>query len=71
MMGYEKSLVEINEEAIRILCREIGLVNTLRFLNQYSPGLGNYTEDREKLFGGMTLKSIVSEIKQKREPENW
>ena len=70
MTGYEKSLVQINAEAIRILCREIGIVNTLRFLNQYSTGLGNYVEERKKLFGNMAVKEIVAEIKQmKKEPE--
>lgn len=67
MTGYDKSLVEINEEAIRILCREIGLVNTIRFLNQHTTGLGDYTEERKKLFGGMPLDQIISEIKQARQ----
>ena len=67
MTGYDKSLVEINGEEIRILCREIGLVNTISFLNQHTDVLGYYTEERKKLFGGMPLDQIISEIKQARQ----
>ena len=65
-----KPLMEITEEAIRVLCREIGVGNTVRFLNQFTTGHGNYTEEREQLFGGMTVSEIVSEIKRARNREN-
>jgi len=61
-----KPLIEINREAIRILSKEIGVVDTVRFVNQFTMGYGNYTEEREELFGDMTLDGIVSAIKQKR-----
>lgn len=28
---------------------EIGVANTVRFINQFSTGYGNYTEERENL----------------------
>ncbi|MEW6381252.1 MAG: hypothetical protein AB1611_16830 [bacterium] len=59
-------LSEITREAIRVLCKEIGLVNTVRFINQFTTGYGNYTEEREQLFADMTLDDIVSEIKRRR-----
>lgn len=40
---HDKPLVELTEEAIRILYRELGTVNTVRFLRQFSPNLGDYT----------------------------
>ena len=61
-----KPLAEITQEAIRVLCREIGVINTVRFLNQFTTGYGNYTEEREKLFRVFTLPEIVSDIKQAR-----
>ena len=33
-------LAEITHNAIQILCKEIGIANTARFLNQYSSGKG-------------------------------
>jgi hypothetical protein len=61
-----KPLNAITQDAIKILCREIGVVNTLRFINQFTTGQGNYTEEREQLFGNLSLNEIVSEIKQTR-----
>ena len=42
-------LQEITAAALRLLCREIGVVNTVRFLNQFSMGYGDYTAEREQL----------------------
>ena len=58
-------LAELNVTAIRILCREIGAANTARFLSQYTAGFGNYTEERDALFGGLTVSEIAAEIKRK------
>jgi len=59
-----KPLAEIIQEAIGVLCREIGIVNTLRFVNQFTTGYGNYTEEREALFGEMSMDEIIVEIKR-------
>jgi hypothetical protein len=61
-----KSLVEITQDALRVLYKEIGVVNTLRFINQFTTGYGNYTEEREKLFEGLSLDDVVVGIKQMR-----
>jgi hypothetical protein len=61
-----KTLAEINEEAIRILSREIGVANTLRFINQFTPGAGNYTEERREMYSGLELDDLVAEIKRRR-----
>lgn len=65
-----RPLAEITREAIRVLCREIGLVNTIRFISQFTIGYGNYTEEREQLFANMTLDEIIFEIKQRRKQSN-
>lgn len=59
-------LSELTTSTIRLLCREIGVVNTARFINQFTIGYGNYTEEREQLVGQMTVDEIVTEIKRKR-----
>jgi hypothetical protein len=66
MRVQTKPLNDINKEAIDILCQRIGLVNTVRFVNQFSTGYGNYTEEREQLFAHMTLDDVVSEIEEMR-----
>ncbi len=66
MIATTKPLSEISQDAIDILLREIGAVNTIRFLNQFTGGFGNYTEERERLFEEFTLDEIVMAIEQDR-----
>ena len=66
MIAEAKPLAEITQEAIQVLFREIGVVNTVRFINQFTTGYGNYTEERRELFKDRTLEDLVSQIKQRR-----
>lgn len=59
-------LNEITHQAITILCREIGVVNTIRFIHQFTNGYGNYTEEKANLFKDQSLDSIIKEIKELR-----
>ena len=61
-----RPLAEITTVALKVLYREIGIVNTVRFINQFTTGYGDYTQERQELFAGMTLNDIVSAIKRKR-----
>ncbi len=58
-----KPLAEINQQALSILCKELGVVSTLRFINQFTIGYGNYTKERDKLFANMSLDELVTDIK--------
>lgn len=60
------SLQELTSTTIQLLCREIGVVNTARFLNQFTVGFGNYTEEREHLIGHWSVDEIVAEIQRRR-----
>ncbi|MBU0510858.1 MAG: hypothetical protein KKD28_08115 [Chloroflexi bacterium] len=62
-----KPLAEITQEAIGVLCREIGTVYTLSFVNQFTVGYGNYTEEREVLFGHLSMNEIIAEIEQSQQ----
>jgi len=61
-----KPLAEITHEAISILCKHIGAANTIRFINQFTKGYGNYTEERREIYRNMSLEEIVAEIEEKR-----
>lgn len=63
-----KPLTEITHEAISVLCKEIGVVNTIRFINQFSTGYGDYTEERDQIFGDTSLSEVVAEIKHMQKP---
>jgi hypothetical protein len=64
-----KPLAEITQDALRVLYKEIGIVNTVRFIGQFTVGYGNYTEERERLFGDLTLAEIIAAIKDGRDRE--
>ena len=59
-------VAEITTTAIRVLCREIGPVNTARFLNQFSTGTGDYTAERDVILGNPTVDELLAELKQSR-----
>ncbi len=66
MITEAKPLAEITQDAIRILYREIGVVNTVRFINQFTTGYGNYTEERRELFADLTLDELLEEVKRRQ-----
>ena len=61
-----KPLSEVTHQAIRLLSEQIGVVDTFRFINQFTTGHGNYTEERDALLGQLTLAEIVSAIEKNR-----
>lgn len=67
MVVQTMPLAEITHTAIRVLCREIGVANTLRFFGQFTVGYGNYTDERDAIFADMTLDDMIAEIKRNRE----
>ena len=66
MSFYIQSLSEITSRAKGALIQELGVVDTLRFLSQFRAGSGDYTTEREHLFKGETVRSIVADIKAER-----
>jgi hypothetical protein len=67
-MNRTTTLYEINKEANSILIKQLGLAKTMRFLNQFSTGTGDYTKLKNELFQGKSVQEIVGEIK-KSEPQ--
>ena len=59
-----KPLNEITRQAIDLLSKEMGIADTVRFLNQFTTGYGNYTEEREALFKDMTLDEALAAVKK-------
>ena len=66
MTVIAKPLAEITHEAFGILCKTLGVANTIRFINQFTTGYGNYTEEREQLFADLSLDDIVTAIEKDR-----
>lgn len=60
-----KPLNEITQQALALLTKELGIADTVRFLNQFTAGYGDYTMERDALFADLTLDEILSAIKSK------
>jgi hypothetical protein len=66
MMTQTRPLAEITNRATGILYKELGVVDTIRFMNQFSAGQGNYTTDRDAWLGDISLDQAISEIQQNK-----
>jgi hypothetical protein len=64
MTVKNRPLAEVSRRAIEVLCRELGAVDTVRFMNQFTTGHGDYTSERDVLFAGETLDQIIGDIKR-------
>lgn len=62
-----RSLSEINDEAIRLLVREMGAADAARFIGQFTTGSGDYTEERKDMFKDLTLEEVVQEIRSEKQ----
>ncbi len=63
MIVETRPLIEITIDALRLLYRELGLVDTVRFINQFTTGFGNYTEERRALIENQTLDEAMADIR--------
>jgi len=62
-------LNELTPAAVRRAGREaltekLGPASALKFILDYDRGEGNYTELRQKIFKGKTVKSIIEDMKK-------
>jgi len=59
------TLNEIKEKGFIALEKELGTVGFIKFLNQFSHGSGDYTEERKNILKKYSVKDILDEIKLK------
>ncbi len=63
MIAEPKALIEITQEALRLLYRELGLVDTVRFINQFTQGFGDFTEERRRLLENQTFEEAIIDLR--------
>jgi len=66
MSPKTKTLSQVNEEAIHLLSRELGVADTARFIRQFTTGTGDYTKERRERFAETSLDEILEEIEERR-----
>lgn len=58
-----RPLSQLTQEALSVLYARLGLVDTIRFLNQFTTGFGNYTEERRAFVDQQTLEDSLAEVR--------
>ena len=53
-------------DQIRKLVEKLGPVGMVRFLQQFEMGKGDYTKERDRWIGDVTVKDLIEEIRRKR-----
>lgn len=66
MIPLEFLNIEIQRKGYQILAKELGVVNFIRFLQEFEKGRGNYTEDRHNWQDVYSVQDILEEIKNKK-----
>lgn len=57
-------LPELRRRGFEALVRELGVANAIRFLHLHGTGAGDYTKDREKWLGHLTIEQVEKEIQE-------
>jgi hypothetical protein len=61
-----RPIAEVSRQATHILFREMGVVDTIRFLNQFSVGRGDYTKERDNWLADISLDDAIAQIKAEK-----
>jgi hypothetical protein len=61
-----KTLNEVRQEGISALTESLGPVDTIRFLQQFDLGHGDYTAERHRILGNPTVDELFRVIKERR-----
>jgi hypothetical protein len=62
------SLYEIRMEGWKALTDRLGPAGAMRFMMQYDPGYGDYSNDRHDLFANVTLEELIESV-ERENPE--
>jgi hypothetical protein len=73
MSVKRRSLAEVRLAGLEILARELGPADYLRFVQQFEPGRGNYTAERQEWveqLDGDTLLRMIEDRRKRRAEES-
>ena len=59
--------MELRQQGLAVLRKELGYVGMVRFLQQFEAGSGDYGKDRHQWQDRLTVAEITAQIKQRRD----
>ncbi len=57
---------ELRKAGIEALVKTLGPLGMARFLQQFDPGKGDYTKEREQWLGNLKVEDVLREIRRKK-----
>ena len=54
-----RTAVEVNAAGLDALIRALGVADAARFLQQYGPGFGDYTAERDALLADLSMEDVL------------
>ena len=60
------SLYTIRMEGWKALTERLGAAGAMRFMMQYDPGDGDYSNERHEIFSALTIEELLHGIEQAR-----
>jgi hypothetical protein len=60
------TIAEIRAKGWEALTKELGYAGATKFILLYEKGVGNYTEERKKIFQDTTITDVIKDLKSKR-----
>lgn len=64
------SLYQIRMKGWRALTEALGPAGAMRFMMQYDPGYGDYTQERQEIFADLTIDTLLEDIDRQAPPEH-
>lgn len=61
---------ELREKGYQVLVKELGQVDTIRFLQEMGWGFGDYTKERQQSLKNVTREQFWSDIETIRKEKN-
>ena len=59
------SAYEIRLEGWKALTERLGPAGAMRFMMQYDPGHGDYTQERQEIFADLEIEDLIGAIRRK------
>lgn len=64
-----KTQHEIIKQGYEALIESLGIADTIRFIQYFSPGKGDYTKERHQWLDKKSLEDVLAEVKQLSEDD--
>ena len=59
-------LATVRSRGMKALARELGPAGMVQFMQQFRSGYGDYTKERHKILGKVTVDGLMAEIRSMR-----